>query len=186
MEQKVEIAVKNMELTDRIKEYIEKKVPRLERLLPAIENMKFELSYAKTARNRADREVAQITITGKGFVLRTEERNTDMLTAIDNAVDKMQRQIERFKGKRSRGRGDGTPASEVNPLQAEAEEITLTPIVRRKSFTLIPMDESEAIEQMALVAHEDFFIFYNVNTNSINVLYKRRDGDLGLIEPRIG
>ncbi len=186
MEQKLEITVKNMELTDRIKEYIEKKVPRLERLLPTTELMKFELSYAKTTRNRADREVAQITLTGKGFVLRTEERNADMLTAIDAAADKMQRQIERFKGKRSRGRGDGTPASEVNPPVLDTPEEIRTAIVRRKSFTLIPMDENEAIEQMALVAHEDFFIFYNVNSNSINVLYKRRDGDLGLIEPNLG
>ncbi|MCX6054981.1 MAG: ribosome-associated translation inhibitor RaiA [Chloroflexi bacterium] len=185
MEQKIEIVVKNMEITDRIKDYIEKKVPRLERLLPAIENLKFDLSYTKTARNRADREVAQITITGKGFVLRTEERNVDMLTAIDNAADKMQRQIERFKGKRSRGRGDGTPASEVVIPDQEPVEVSRSSIVRRKSFTLVPMDENEAIEQMALVAHEDFFIFYNINTNSINVLYQRRDGDLGLIEPEI-
>jgi len=186
MDQKVEISVKYMELTDRIKEYIEKKVPRLERLLPSIENIKFDLSYSKSARNRSDREVAQITITGKGFILRTEERNGDMLTAIDNATDKMQRQIERFKGKRARGRGDGTPASEVMQPPADADEIRPSAIVRRKSFTLIPMDENEAVEQMELVAHEDFFIFYNVNTSSINVLYKRRDGNLGLIEPKIG
>ncbi len=186
MEQKLEITVKNMELTDRIKEYIDKKTPRLERLLPAIEAMKFDLSFAKTARNRSDREVCQITLTGKGFILRTEERNADMLTAIDNATDKMQRQIERFKGKRARGRGDGTPASEVTLPPAETVDEPKTAIVRRKSFTLIPMDENEAVEQMALVAHEDFFIFYNVTTNSINVLYKRRDGNLGLIEPKIG
>jgi putative sigma-54 modulation protein len=61
-----------------------------------------------------------------------------------------------------------------------------TAIVRRKTFTLVPMDENEAIEQMALLDHEDFFIFYNVNTNSINVLYQRRDGNYGLIEPKIG
>jgi putative sigma-54 modulation protein len=185
MEQKIEIAVKNMELSDRIKEYIEKKVPRLERLLPAIESLKFDLSFSKSMRSRADREVAQITITGRGFILRTEERNADMLTAIDNATDKMQRQIERFKGKHSRGRGDGTPASEVVTLEPDVDEPNRTSVVRRKSFTLIPMDENEAIEQMALVEHEDFFIFYNVDTNSINVLYKRRDGDLGLIEPKI-
>jgi putative sigma-54 modulation protein len=186
MDPKVEITVKNMELTDRIKDYIDKKVPRFERLLPSFDSLKFDLSYTKTARNRADREVAQITLTGKGFVLRTEERNSNMLTAIDNAADKMQRQIERFKGKRSRGRGDGTPASEVIPSQEEVEEGARSAIVRRKSFTLVPMDENEAVEQMALVAHEDFFIFYNVNSNSINVLYKRRDGNLGLIEPKVG
>lgn len=185
MVEKTEIAVKNMVLTDRVKEYVEKKVPRLERLLPGIDAIKFELSYSKTMRNRSDREVAEITITGRGFILRTEERNADMLTAIDNAVDKMQRQIERFKGKRAHGRGDGTPASEVVVEEETVEPSQTVKIVRRKTFPLVPMDEIEAIEQMTLVEHEDFFIFYNINTNSINVLYKRNDGDLGLIEPTI-
>jgi putative sigma-54 modulation protein len=185
MVQKVEINVKNMVLTDRIKDYVEKKVPRLERLLPGIENMKFDLSYSKSMRNRSDREVVEITITGKGFILRTEESDADMLTAIDNAADKMQRQIERFKGKRARGRGDGTPASEVFTPQDVFEVTPSAKIVRRKSFTLLPMDENEAIEQMALLEHEDFFIFYNVETNLINVIYKRNDGDFGLIESNI-
>lgn len=186
MDDKVVINTKNMELTDRIKEYAEKKVARLERLLPDIESIKFEFSLAKNARNRADREISQLTLTGKGFVLRTEERDADLLTAIDRSVDKMQRQIERFKGKRTRGRGDGTPASEVIPLPVEPEEEYRSAIVRRKSFTLVPMDENEAIEQMALLDHDDFFIFYNANSNAINILYRRRDGDLGLIEPQIG
>lgn len=186
MDDKILINVRNMELTDRIKEYAEKKVPRLERLLPEIETVKFDLSYAKNARNKSDREVAQLTITGKGFVLRTEERDDDLLSAIDKAVDKMQRQVERFKGKRTRGRGDGTPASEVVELPVEPVDEFKTAIVRRKSFTLVPMDENEAIEQMSLLDHEDFFIFYNVLTGSVNVLYRRRDGDLGLIEPKIG
>ena len=98
----------------------------------------------------------------------------------------MHRQIERFKGKRSHGRGDGVPASEVLPVPVEPSSEVKTAIVRRKSFTLVPMDENEAIEQMALLDHEDFFIFYNVNTNSVNVLYQRRDGDYGLIEPKLG
>ncbi|MBP9675783.1 MAG: ribosome-associated translation inhibitor RaiA [Anaerolineaceae bacterium] len=187
MDTKLVINVKNMELTDRVEEYIKKKTPRFERLLPDIESTKFDLSFAKNARNRADREIAQITITGKNFVLRTEERDVDIITAIDRAVDKMQRQIERFKGKRSRGRGTGVPASEVvTPSPVDDEPEIKNVIVRRKTFTLVPMDENEAIEQMALLDHEDFFIFYNVNTNSINVLYQRRDGDFGLIEPSIG
>jgi putative sigma-54 modulation protein len=185
MDENIVINVRNMDLTERVQEYVEKKVPRLERLLPDIENVKFDLSIIKNARNKADREVAQLTLTGKGFVLRTEERDDDLLAAVDKAVDKMQRQIERFKGKRARGRGDGISASEVVAIPIEEEEIP-NAIVRRKSFTLVPMDEAEAIEQMALLDHEDFFIFYNVNSGSINVLYRRRDGDLGLIEPKIG
>lgn len=108
------------------------------------------------------------------------------MTAIDKAADKMQRQIERFKGKRNRGRATGVPISEITSEPEVVEPETRTAIVRRKTFTLVPMDENEAIEQMALLGHEDFFIFYNVNTNSINVLYTRRDGDFGLIEPKIG
>lgn len=186
MDEKIVINVRNMDLTDRVQEYVEKKVPRLERLLPDIENVKFDLSIIKNARNKSDREVAQLTLTGKGFVLRTEERDDDLLAAVDKAVDKMQRQIERFKGKRARGRGDGISASEVVVIPSDEEAEAPSPIVRRKSFTLVPMDEAEAIEQMALLDHEDFFIFYNVNSGSINVLYRRRDGDLGLIEPKIG
>jgi putative sigma-54 modulation protein len=98
----------------------------------------------------------------------------------------MQRQIERYKGKREHGRGDGTPASAVVPQELIEEGNEQPIIVRRKEFNLVPMDESEAVEQMALLGHENFFIFYNGNSNQINVLYKRRDGTYGLIEPRVG
>lgn len=187
MAQKVEISAKNLDVTERIKEYVEKKISRLDRMLLDIDETRVDLAYIKSARSAADRQVAEITVRGAGYILRTEERDADLFAAFDLALDKMQRQIERYKGKRNRGRGDGTPASEVAPETVPAEaELSRTPIVRRKSFTLVPMDEEEAIEQMALLEHEDFFIFYNVNTNSINVLYKRRDGNLGIIEPKIG
>jgi len=185
MAQKVEISAKNVQVSDQLKEYVNKKVARLERFLPELEEVKVDLVSSKSLRLKVDREVAQFTLMGKGFILRTEERDSDLMTAIDKAADKMQRQIERFKGKRARGRGDGSSVAEVAPVEASSDQNT-TAIVRRKSFTLVPMDENEAIEQMALLAHEDFFIFYNINTNSINVLYKRRDGDYGLIEPKLG
>ncbi|MBN1372001.1 MAG: sigma 54 modulation/S30EA ribosomal C-terminal domain-containing protein [Anaerolineaceae bacterium] len=101
----------------------------------------------------------------------------------------MQRKIERYKGKRTRGRGDGVSAAEIAiPIaEGEEEEAEAQPIIaRRKTFTLVPMDELEAIEQMSRLGHEDFFIFYNANTSAINVLYQRRDGSYGLIEPRMG
>lgn len=186
MAQKVEITVKNMRLGEQIEEYVNKKVARLERFLPEVEETHVDLATAKKLRNKQDREVAQFTLLGKGFILRTEESDADMMTAIDKAADKMQRQIERFKGKRNRGRATGVPISEITSEPEVAEPEIRTAIVRRKTFTLVPMDENEAIEQMALLGHEDFFIFYNVNTNSINVLYTRRDGDFGLIEPKIG
>lgn len=183
---KVDIFVRNMDLTDQINDHVTKKVSKLDRFLNGIEDTRVDLAYAKSARNASDRQVAQITIRGKGFILRTEERADDIFSAVDTAIDKMQRQIERFKGKRQRGRGDGTPASEVIPAATLPEESEGPVIVRRKHFNLIPMDENEAIEQMALLAHENFFIFFNANTNEINVLYRRRDGSLGLIEPKLG
>ena len=122
------------------------------------------------------------------MILRSEERSDDIFTALDAALEKLQRQMERYKGKHYRGRGDGRSASEVVP-PALAEEETEEPepsIVRRKRFVLAPMDEMEAIEQMILLGHENFFVFYNATTNAINVLYRRRDGNYGLIEPEIG
>lgn len=184
---KVEISAKNMEVTERISDYINKKVAKFERLLPVIDDVRIDLSHLKNARSSNDRNVAQITIRGKGYILRAEERSDDIFTALDATLDKMQRQIERYKGKRERGRGDGTPASAVAPADLPFEEKMAEPVVvRRKEFTLVPMDESEAIEQMALLGHENFFIFYNANTSQVNILYRRRDGSFGLIEPKIG
>ena len=184
---KVEINARNMQVSDRINEYVTKKVGKLDRFLTTIEQVKVDLAFHKSARNAADRQVAQITLFGKGFTLRVEEGADDIFASIDAAVDKMQRQIERYKGKHHKGRGDGTPASEIavqETLPIEPEEAPV--IARRKQFVLVPMDEMEAIEQMTMLGQENFFVFYNVNSSSVNVLYRRRDGTYGLIEPVIG
>lgn len=185
----VEIYGRNMEVTDRIQEYVTKKVSKLDRYLPGIEEARVDLAYVKSARSASDRQVAQVTVRGKGYILRAEERSDDIFAALDTAVDKIERRIERYKGKRYRGRGDGRTAAEVAPaVVEEVEEETgeLGPIIaRRKRFVLHPMDENEAIEQMSLLGHEEFFVFYNANTNAVNVLYRRRDGTYGLIEPEV-
>jgi putative sigma-54 modulation protein len=143
----------------------------------------------KSARNAADRQVAQITVRGRGFILRSEERADDIYAAVDTAVDKIQRQIRRYKGKRQRGRGDGRTLSDVVQPEIESfedEEDEAPVIARHKRFVLTPMDPLEAVEQMKLLGHDNFFVFYNANTSSVNVLYRRRDGTYGLIEPEIG
>lgn len=184
---KVDIYTRSIESTDRINEYVTKKVSKLDRFLPDLEETRVDLAFNKSARNAADRHVAQITLRGKGYTLRSEEGADDLFTAIDASLEKIQRQIERFKGKRQRGRGDGTPASAVTPTPVAAEDIEPAPVVaRRKQFTLTPMDEMEAIEEMNLLGQEHFFVFYNANTSKINVLYRRRDGTYGIIEPLIG
>lgn len=182
----VDVNGRNMEVTDRIQDYVTRKVSKLDRYLPGIEEARVDVAYVKSARSANDRQVAQITVRGKGFILRSEERADDVFAAFDTALDKIQRRIERYKGKRSRGRGDGRSAAEVNAAEVtpvEEETGELGPIIaRRKRFMLIPMDENEAIEQMELLGHESFFVFYNMMTNSVNVLYRRRDGTFGLIE----
>jgi putative sigma-54 modulation protein len=189
MSPKLEIQAHDMEVTDRIRDYVTKKTKKLERFLPAIEDIRVELTHAKTSRSAGDRYAAQITVRGKNLLLRAEEREGDVRAAFDVALDKMERQIRRFKGKRYRGRGDGRSAAEVvEPVEEydEYEEEEAITVVRRKKFVLVPMNEAEAIEQMQLLGHDNFFIFFDADANKIKVLYRRRDGDFGLIEPEIG
>jgi putative sigma-54 modulation protein len=183
----VVINVRNMDLSDRLREYVTKKVAKLDRYLDSLEEAKVDLTYIKSARSAKDRQVAQLTVRGRGVLLRAEERTDDIFASVDAVLDKIYRQIERYKGRRWRGRGDGRPASAIAPDVPEIHEEPepIDTIVRRKHFMLTPMDELEAIEQMSLLGHEDFFIFLNASSNKLNVLYRRRDGGLGLIEPEI-
>lgn len=184
---KVDIFGRNLEITEHINEYVLRKASKLDKHLGDIDEARVDLEYQKSARSASDRQVAQITLRGRGYILRVEERADDIFAAYDAAMEKMMRQIERLKGKRDIGRGDGKSAAEVSgPIEETAVEEPLAEIVRRKEFTIVPMDENEAIDQMKLMGHENFFIFYNANTNAINVLYHRRDGSYGLIEPKVG
>ena len=183
----VTIHARDLNVSPRLKEYVEKKVSKLDHYLPTISEARVDLTEAKAARSAADRQVAQLTVHTRGQVLRAEERKDDIFAAVDAVLDKMQRQIERYKGKRARGRGNGASADTVAEL---ADEAVLEPeppvnVVRRKRFALTPMNEAEALEQMELLAHDTFFVFYNADSNRVNVLYRRHDGGFGLIDPEI-
>ena len=186
MAYELKISARNMEVTDRIREYINKKVEKLDRHFNDIDEIKVDLAFVKSARSSSDRNIAQITARGRGFILRAEERADEIFAAFDIALEKMQRQVERYKGKRQKGRIDKSNSvrfisQPVETIDDEENQV----IVRRKEFELIPMSEEESLEQMKLLAHENFFIFFNVDTNAINVLYKRRDGNFGIIEPTV-
>lgn len=188
MSLRVEINLDNMDLSEKLRDYVEKKVEKLDRYLDILEEAQVDLRYAESARSAQDRQVAQLTVRGKGAVLRAEERSDDIFTSFDAVISKIHRQIERYKGRHWRSRGDGRSISDftLSRESGEAEEVAVKPrIVRRKRFSLTPMDEEEAIEQMTLLGHEDFFVFYNINNDQINVLYKRRDGNFGLIETEL-
>ena len=189
MAQNIEILGREFEVTDHLRDYVTKKVAKFDRHLDAIDEIRVDLAFVKAARSAADRYVAQMTVNGKGFILRAEERSDDIRTALDAATEKLARQIDRFKDKRKRGRGDGKSASDVGvelePIDENDGEDEIPVIMRRKRFDLIPMAEEEAIEQMKLLGHDNFFVFFNVKASAVNVLYRRRDGNYGLIEPRV-
>jgi len=187
MTNKVDIQTRNIRLTEKIDEYVNKKAGNLDHYLPSIDEARVELSHHKAARDANDRNVAQITVHGKGFTLRTEERADEALAAFDHAMDNLQRQIERYKGKHYHGRGDGRSAAEAVEDIIDDETGELSPLfAKRKKFVLYPMSEDEAIVQMRNLGHDNFFIFYNAETSKINVLYRRRNGSYGLIEPVLG
>ena len=187
MSQDVDVLTRNMDLTEAIKDYVTNKVERLGRHLPQIEDVRVELTYLKSARSASDRFNAEITVRGKNLLLRAEERADDLHAAFDTALDKMDRQVERYKGKHYRGRGDGRSAAEAAEQILDDETGELTPLVaKRKKFIMIPMNEDEAIVQMRELGHDNFFVFYNGETSKINILYRRRNGSYGLIEPEVG
>jgi putative sigma-54 modulation protein len=177
---------RDLSITPKLREYVEKKVSKLDHYLPSLTEARVDLAEVPSARSASDRHVAQLTVHGPGMVLRAEERNDDLFTAVDAVIEKMHRQIERYKGKHMRGRGEGVGVEAIAPVEEEAAEVEPGVVVRRKRFALTPMNEAEALDQMQLLSHDNFFVFYNAETARVNVLYRRHDGGFGLIDPEIG
>jgi putative sigma-54 modulation protein len=183
---------KNFVISDRIRAYVEKKIGKLDRYLPGIEEARVEITQEKT-KSAKDRNVVQITLRTNATILRAEERANNIYPCIDAVADKIHRQIVRYKGKRVdrwHGQTNKRPVveEEMPPIEPEvldtiAEE-SERQIVKVKRFRVNPMSEQEAVEQMELLGH-NFFIFYNANLGRINVVYRRADNDYGLLDPEL-
>jgi putative sigma-54 modulation protein len=171
------IFARNMEVTPRLREHVEMKVGRLDRYLPSIDEARVDLTVENT-RRAAHRQIAQLTVRVPGTILRAEERNQDMFAAIDAVLDKMYRQIARYKGRRQ---DRWHAVFEAPPVEEPVEEDE-GEIVRVKRFEVRPMTPEEAIEQMELLGHQ-FYVFFNADEDGINVVYKRDNGDYGLLQP---
>ena len=174
----------NIEVTSALRDYAEKKIGRLERYFdtPPASDVNVTLSVVR------DKQIVEVTIPLKGVILRAEEESEDMYASIDLVVDKLERQIRKHKTKVNRKfRQDGTLQSlfkenadeEINGASSEDDAYE---VVRTKKFAMKPMDVEEAILQMNMIGH-NFFVFSNMDTDEINVVYKRNDGKYGLIEP---
>ncbi len=179
----VSIFSRNLEVTKHLTDQINRKVSGLDRYLDDIVEARVDLA-STNARSAEEREVVQITVQGKGFILRAEERSSDIVAALNTAVDTIQRRIMKYKGKRNQRWKHGVDVRDQD--FTEEEDFEKPVIARRKQFSLRPMNEWEAIEQMELLGHNNFFVFYNAQSESINVLYKRYDGTFGLIQPELG
>ncbi len=188
-------------ISEALNNYTRSKVDKLDRYLPNIAHVGVELAIIRTHRG-ADLAIAQITVQhARGAILRSEERmnieNRDTIRwAINKAVDKLHRQIDRFKSKRKaknqkvRDRYRATlaelnMAEEVPAYVVPDATIVAAPadIFRRKQVELMPMNEEEAIEQLELLDH-NFYMFMNAESGQVNVLYRRDNGGYGLLVPQ--
>lgn len=184
---KYNIRGQRMEVTDALRDYVEKKLSRLERYFEAPPQSDVNVTLSVTKGQQA----VEVTIPLPGFYLRAEEKREDMYASIDFVVDKLERQIRKHKTKINRNfrhpdsaralfkEDFGGGHSTVSTLDRDEEDDL--ELVRKKKFNMKPMNVEEAILQMNLVGH-NFYVFANAATKDISVVYRRHDGKYGLIE----
>jgi putative sigma-54 modulation protein len=175
---RLQVKGKNVEVSEPIRAYAEEKLRKLERHLNDLTQVELELAVEKNP-SIADDHIAEATIWTKGPVLRARESSTDMKASIDQLVDKLMRQAQRYREKRRdhRPRTNGNHPPEGASMAADPQ------IVKSKQFALKPMSAEEAVLQLELVGH-DFFVFQNGDSGTVNVVYRRKGGGYGLIEPQ--
>ncbi|MDB4866604.1 MAG: raiA [Cohnella sp.] len=175
-----------MEVTDALRDYVGKKLSRLERYFEAPPQSDVQVTLAVTKGQHA----IEVTIPLPGAMLRAEEKRDDMYASIDFVVDKLERQIRKHKTKLNRKfRHEGTARLFKEEAAAGGHSVTTLTyededeleLVRTKRFNMKPMDVEEAILQMNMVGH-NFYVFANTDTKEVNVVYRRSDGKYGLIE----
>lgn len=176
---RISISGRGIEISDYLRELIDKKVGKLERYFPKDTEVQFTMTVEK------NRHIVEVTIPYDNVIIRGEEVTGDMYASIDNVLDKLEKQITRHRTRLERNTKNSALKRETplfSVVSEEEEEAEGAKIVRVKRFAIKPMDEEEAILQMALLGHS-FYVFENADTNDINVLYSRKDGNYGLIEP---
>ena len=185
----MDVAVKgrNMSLTEALEGYALEKVERVTRFFDEEQSdsrAEIELIHERNPAN-AEPEVVETTLFINGTVLKAREASPDMYASIDKMYDKLERQVKRYRGRqvdRWQGQTRNNDSPEPRPFLVDEEDEIEAKIVRTKQFQMKPMGAEEAVLQMELLDH-DFFVFTSADTSDINVVYRRRDGNYGLIEP---
>lgn len=166
-----------MVVTDAIKDYTENKLSRLEKYFKDD-----DITANVLARVRGNNQIVEVTIPTSKFILRSEEENDDLYAAIDLVTDKLERQIRKNKTRLNRNVKENVKEFNFDYEILEDEE-SKEKVVKRKNIEMKPMDEEEAILEMELLGHS-FFVYKDMDTDKVCVLYKRKDGDYGLIETK--
>jgi len=178
----LQVIVKDVELSETVRDRVQRKVNKLSRHLRNITDAKVEI-YKEKMKSSQQRYVVQMTLVSNGTILRGEERAANVYSALDGVIEVMDHQIERYKGKLyHKGRGEAPGKADLDAAFEDESEVRL---VKIKEFVLNPMSVEEAVERMELLGHS-FFVFLNSATKNTSVLNRRHDGDYGLLEPRLG
>jgi len=172
---------RDIDITDALKSYVERKTERLDRYFDQIVDAKVVLSLAGSPHVER-RAKAEIQLNVPGGLIRVEESDPDMYAAIDRAVEVLEKQLKRFKGRLLGKRHSSLGTPPPLPVEEEDSEEFEPEIVRVKRFEMKPMTPEDAALQMEALGHT-FFVFRNSDTDQINVIYRRHDGNYGLIEP---
>lgn len=170
------ISGKNIEVTEGLRSAVENKLQRLDKFFASDTEVIITLSVER------DRQKIEVTIPMKGQVIRAEQDSADMYVSIDLVVDIIERQIRRYKTKLMNQKLNGAEFKKEFFEEDEDDQDEQIKIVRSKKFAIKPMDVEEACVQMELLGHT-FFVFRNADTFEVNVVYKRKNGTYGLIEP---
>ena len=173
---RVIITGKGMDVSNYLKDMVTKKVNKLQRYFGEDTEAHITMSIQKS------RHIVEVTIPFDGIVLRGEEATGDMYASIDGVLSKLEKQIHKHRTALKKRLHEGAFSKEEYEFQDDIIDERIPAIVRTKRFVVKPMNIEEAQMQMELLGHQ-FFVFRNAKTDEINVLYKRWDGDLGLIEP---
>ena len=171
---RINITGKHMDVTDAIKELIEKKMKKLDKFFEDDTNVKVLLSVEK------DRNIMEATIHYNGMIIRAEDYTRDMYNTVDQVIRKLEKQVVSQKTKLVSRLKKG--AFKEDDKYPDIDEAKAQEVVKRKSFPIVPMSVDEAIMQMNLLAHS-FYVFVNAETDKVNVIYIRVDGQIGLLEP---
>jgi putative sigma-54 modulation protein len=181
---RLQVKGKNVDVSDSLKSYAQEKLGKLDKHLNDAARLELELAVERNP-SISENQIAEATIWTKGPVMRARESSSDMRASIDLLVEKLERQARRYREKRRRGpsnRNHGAGLEpEVRPVVPDEEHPV---IVKTKQFAVKPMSPEEAVLQLELIGH-DFFVFQNAESDGVNVVYRRRDGNYGLIEPQV-